>query len=91
MGRSKVCGSSVSCVLTWFEVPWFPRRPSDIDHFSQATLDAGADLESDHPGFNVGSSLFFLMVQDPVYRERRAMITNNAKAYKQFEFFQLCV
>lgn len=54
------------------EVPWFPRRPSDIDHFSQQTLDAGADLESDHPGFN-----------DPEYRKRRAMIVEMAKIFKQ--------
>lgn len=34
-------------------MPWFPRRPKDIDHFSQTTLDAGQELEADHPGFNV--------------------------------------
>jgi len=53
------------------EVPWFPRRPADIDLFSQQTLDAGEDLESDHPGFN-----------DKEYRDRRAMIVENAKSYK---------
>jgi phenylalanine-4-hydroxylase len=53
------------------EVPWFPRRPSDIDRFSQQTLDAGEELQSDHPGFN-----------DPEYRERRAMIADIAKNYR---------
>jgi phenylalanine-4-hydroxylase len=53
------------------EVPWFPRRPSDIDHFSQQTLDAGDDLQSDHPGFH-----------DEDYRKRRALITENARNYK---------
>ncbi len=32
-------------------VPWFPLRISDIDKFSTKTLDAGVELESDHPGF----------------------------------------
>jgi hypothetical protein len=35
------------------EVPWFPRKMSDIDLISQNVLGAGAELESDHPGFNV--------------------------------------
>jgi phenylalanine-4-hydroxylase len=53
------------------EVPWFPRRPGDIDRFSQQTLDAGEELQSDHPGFS-----------DPGYRERRAMIAEIAKNYR---------
>ena len=35
------------------QVPWFPTKISDIDAFSTKTLDAGAELESDHPGFSV--------------------------------------
>ncbi|GBG30889.1 Tryptophan 5-hydroxylase [Hondaea fermentalgiana] len=53
------------------EVPWFPTKISDLDFFSQKTLDAGADLESDHPGFS-----------DKVYRERREMIVANAGTYR---------
>ena len=29
-------------------IPWFPRRLSDIDYFTSETLEAGAELESDH-------------------------------------------
>jgi hypothetical protein len=53
------------------EVPWFPRKISDIDVFCHRTLDAGADLESDHPGFN-----------DEAYRKRRASIVKNAGTYR---------
>jgi len=52
-------------------VPWFPRHISDLDSFSQKTLDAGAELESDHPGFS-----------DMTYRTRRAAIVENAGTYK---------
>mmetsp|Transcript_12811 Transcript_12811/g.24853 ORF Transcript_12811/g.24853 Transcript_12811/m.24853 type:complete len:470 (+) Transcript_12811:240-1649(+) len=52
-------------------VPWFPMHISDLDSFSQKTLDAGAELESDHPGFS-----------DKVYRQRREMIVANAGSYR---------
>jgi phenylalanine-4-hydroxylase len=52
-------------------VPWFPRHVRDLDSFSQKTLDAGGELESDHPGFS-----------DKVYRARRAAIVSNAGSYK---------
>lgn len=58
-------------VLGKKQVPWFPRHISDFDHFTQKTLDAGEDLESDHPGFN-----------DQEYRDRRSKITEQAKTYK---------
>ena len=35
------------------QVTYFPTRISDIDDFTNETLDAGEDLQSDHPGFNV--------------------------------------
>ena len=56
-------------VLGKKQVPWFPRHISDFDHFTQKTLDAEEDLESDHPGFN-----------DPAYRQRRAEICKAAMA-----------
>ena len=58
-------------VLGPVSVPWFPRSISDLDLFSAKTLDAGGELESDHPGFS-----------DETYRKRRAMIVENATTYK---------
>ena len=52
-------------------VPWFPMKASDLDSFSNLTLDAGSELESDHPGFN-----------DEVYRSRREMIVDSALNYR---------
>ena len=51
-------------------VPWFPRTPGDLDVFSKSTLDAGDQLQSDHPGFN-----------DPVYRVRRCDIAAIAREF----------
>jgi phenylalanine-4-hydroxylase len=52
-------------------VPWFPTRIDDIDAFSGKTLDAGAELDSDHPGF-----------ADKEYRSRREMIVSAALKYR---------
>lgn len=62
--------TSVS-VLESRKVPWFPRRARELDLVANQILDAGTDLESDHPGFS-----------DPVYRARRAELSLNAKNYK---------
>lgn len=32
-------------------VPWFPRNVSELDHVANKVLEAGVDIESDHPGF----------------------------------------
>jgi phenylalanine-4-hydroxylase len=53
------------------EVPWFPRRIEELDRMAAHTLDAGADLEADHPGF-----------RDADYRARRARIDALAKSYR---------
>lgn len=45
---------------------------SDLDQFSHKVLEAGSELQSDHPGFN-----------DQEYRERRMMICEIAKNYRQ--------
>lgn len=44
-----------------------------MDLIVQTVLDAGDELESDHPGFH-----------DQAYRDRRARITQAAAAYKQY-------
>eukprot|EP00922_Rhytidocystis_sp_ex-Travisia-forbesii_P019853 GHVS01029322.1.p1 GENE.GHVS01029322.1~~GHVS01029322.1.p1 ORF type:complete len:508 (+),score=48.94 GHVS01029322.1:83-1525(+) len=67
---ASACDTKVHRVLTP-EVPWFPSTLSDIDQFSQSTLDAGAELTSDHPGFN-----------DQTYRSRRQEIVSLASEYK---------
>jgi phenylalanine-4-hydroxylase len=51
--------------------PWFPSKITDLDQFAGKTLAAGAELESDHPGFH-----------DKVYRERRAKIVEIARTYR---------
>jgi len=51
--------------------PWFPMSRSDLDYVSGGTLDAGAELEADHPGFH-----------DHEYRERRRMIAERAAHYQ---------
>ena len=58
-------------VLDEREVPWFPRHISELDRIAPRTLDAGADLVSDHPGFN-----------DEVYRTRRTELAQIALNYR---------
>ena len=50
---------------------WFPRKISDLDVFSDRILGAGADLQSDHPGFT-----------DQEYLKRRREIDSIARNYK---------
>ncbi|KAI9141522.1 Biopterin-dependent aromatic amino acid hydroxylase-domain-containing protein [Paraphysoderma sedebokerense] len=56
------------------QVPWFPRKLSDLDTFADKVLEYGSDLEADHPGF-----------KDPLYRARRAEITKIARTYRTGE------
>lgn len=55
-------------------VPWFPRRAKELDLVANLILDAGMDLQSDHPGFN-----------DPVYRARREELSLNARRFRHGE------
>jgi phenylalanine-4-hydroxylase len=52
-------------------VHWFPRHVSEIDLIANRVLDAGLDLEADHPGF-----------LDPSYRSRRAELAKFAFEHK---------
>lgn len=54
-------------VLDEKQVTWFPRHISELDLIANRTLDAGTDLQSDHPGFN-----------DTLYRKRREMLATKA-------------
>jgi len=53
------------------EVPWFPRKIADLDEYSNRIKKAGAELQSDHPGF-----------KDTVYKARRQEIAQIAFDYK---------
>jgi phenylalanine-4-hydroxylase len=55
-------------VLDTRVVPWFPRHIAELDLIADHTLEAGSDLQADHPGFN-----------DETYRERRALFEQLAK------------
>lgn len=49
------------------QVHWFPHHISELDLIANRTLDAGIDLEADHPGFH-----------DIQYRKRRAKLAELA-------------
>ena len=58
-------------VLDDRRVPWFPRRSAELDLLAANTLDAGAELDADHPGF-----------ADEAYRARRRRIDALARGYR---------
>ena len=50
---------------------WYPKTKRDLDKIANNTLEAGKDIDVDHPGFS-----------DKVYRERRKVLANHAIEYK---------
>eukprot|EP01091_Cochliopodium_minus_P021456 TRINITY_DN981_c0_g1_i1.p1 TRINITY_DN981_c0_g1~~TRINITY_DN981_c0_g1_i1.p1 ORF type:complete len:434 (-),score=140.13 TRINITY_DN981_c0_g1_i1:32-1333(-) len=56
------------------DIPWFPRKPSDLDLLGRKTMEYGSELDSNHPGF-----------KDEKYRERRRKIAEIAQNYKHGE------
>ncbi len=69
VGRPISTDCGLCGVLWWCAVPWFPTRVADLDLYCHRVLDAGADLQADHPGFH-----------DKEYRARRKMIAERADA-----------
>lgn len=61
-------------VLDEKSVPWFPRHISELDLVANRILDAGVELQSDHPGFS-----------DATYRERRQIFADISSGHKYGE------
>jgi len=70
-------------ILDEQKVYWFPRHISELDLIANRILDAGTDLQADHPGF-----------LDKEYRARRAILSEHAlnhrwnKKIKEIEYTQ---
>lgn len=64
-------GSDSSATKTPWSGVAFPRHASDLDKIDQTCMEYGKELDADHPGFN-----------DASYRQRRALIVDNAMKFR---------